>query len=99
MTERRDFTGEVLDEQTQFTLRQVCRILSTGEETVIQIVREGIVEPAEPGRDAWTFTGSAIGRIQTVLRLQRDLEINLAGAALVIELLDEIEALRRRLGA
>jgi chaperone modulatory protein CbpM len=33
------------------------------------------------------------------LRLQRDLDIDLAGAALALELLDEIESLRARLRA
>jgi chaperone modulatory protein CbpM len=33
------------------------------------------------------------------MRLQRDLEMNLAGVALALDLLDEIESLRMRLRA
>lgn len=33
----------------------------------------------------------------TVLRLRRDLGLNLAGAAQALQLLDEVEALRERL--
>jgi chaperone modulatory protein CbpM len=32
------------------------------------------------------------------VRLQRDLGVNLAGAALAIDLLDQLDELRRRLG-
>jgi len=35
-------------------------------------------------------------RVQTTLRLQRDLEVNLAGAVLALELLDEIKQLRQQ---
>jgi chaperone modulatory protein CbpM len=36
-------------------------------------------------------------RATVALRLQRDLGINYAGAALVLQLLDDIEALRARI--
>ena len=39
------------------------------------------------------------GRARTALRLQRDLEINLPGVALALELLEELDRLRRELAA
>jgi len=89
--------GAVLDERIELTLHEVCNICGAGEETVIEMVREGVVEPASGSPEAWTFTGVAVTRIQMALRLQRDLHVNLAGAALALDLLDEIERLRRRL--
>jgi len=88
--------GAVLDERVQLTLREVCHICGAGEDTVIEMVREGVIE-ATPSGDEWTFSGIAVTRIQTALRLQRDLDVNLAGAALALDLLDEIERLRRRM--
>ena len=40
-------------------------------------------------------TFSALRRTRMALRLERDLEINLAGVALALELLDELQRLRR----
>ena len=37
-------------------------------------------------------------RIQRVIRLQHDFEVNLPGAALALDLLEEIERLRRSAG-
>jgi ATP-dependent Clp protease ATP-binding subunit ClpB len=48
----------------------------------------------EPGQ--WRFRGQALRRIDRALNLQRDLDINLAGVELVLDLLDEIDALRSR---
>ena len=89
--------GAVLDECVQLTLREVCHICGAGEETVIEMVREGVVEASSSSGDEWIFSGVAVTRIQTALRLQRDLDVNLAGAALALDLLDEIERLRRRM--
>jgi chaperone modulatory protein CbpM len=46
---------------------------------------------------SWRFTRSTVVRVRTVLRMQRDLRVNLAGAALALELLERIEALNARL--
>jgi chaperone modulatory protein CbpM len=58
------------------------------------MVREGIADPLDPQAGAWTFSGVAVTRIRTAHRLQQDLHVNLAGAALAIDLLEEIERLR-----
>jgi len=43
----------------------------------------------------WRFTYTEIRRVQTAVRLQRDLRINLPGCALALDLLDELEELRQ----
>ena len=51
------------------------------------------------GRDPakWRFRGICIHRIRRTERLKRDLGVNIAGAALALELLDEIDELNRQL--
>jgi chaperone modulatory protein CbpM len=87
---------DLLDESVEFSLEDLCRICEVREQIVIEIVEEGIVEPRRVG-DGWRFTGVAVTRIQRVIRLQQEFEVNLPGAALALELLDEIERLKRRL--
>jgi chaperone modulatory protein CbpM len=43
------------------------------------------------------FTGSALRRARLALRLERDFELNLAGVALALELMEELRRLRREL--
>lgn len=88
-------TGDVLDESIEFSMQELCRICAVREELVVEIVEEGVVEPLgdEPGQ--WRFSGLAVMRIQRVIRLQREFEVNLPGAALALELLEEIERLKR----
>lgn len=87
--------ADLLDDSVEFSLTELCRIVGVQEHLVIEIVEEGIVEPIGSARAQWRFTGVAVTRIQRVIRLQREFEVNLPGAALALELLDEIERLRR----
>ncbi|HBA64742.1 MAG: MerR family transcriptional regulator [Gammaproteobacteria bacterium HGW-Gammaproteobacteria-10] len=86
----------VLDDNTRFTLLELCRLGQTSAEWVIELVEEGVLEPEGSEIGDWRFGADALKRLQAVQRLQRDLRINLPGAALVLELLEEIEMLRQR---
>ena len=89
----------ILEEQTQLTLADLCRACSVHAERIIELVDIGLLEPhgREPAR--WRFSGESLHRARRALRLQRDIGIDLAGAALALELLDEIESLHARLRA
>lgn len=89
-----DLTGTVLDDRVEFTLLELCRLCDANARHIAEIVEEGIIEPAGTSPTHWRFTGVMMRRIQVVLRLERDLDINLPGAALIIELLDEMGSLR-----
>jgi chaperone modulatory protein CbpM len=85
----------LLDDSVEFTLAELCSACSVSEEIVVEIVAEGIVDPIGPSRPQWRFSGVAVTRVQRVLRLQQDFDVNLAGAALALDLLEEVERLRR----
>jgi len=89
----------VLDEATQLSLGELARACGLQVEVVMQMVEVGLLEPRGRGPLRWRFPASAVTRARVAARLQRDLEINLAGAALVLDLLDEIRALRARVEA
>ena len=59
------------------------------------VVEEGVLNVIEVNTTEWHFSGAALRRARLALRLERDLELNLAGVALALELMDELEALRR----
>ena len=47
----------------------------------------------------WHFPGYCLRRVRIVQRLESDLGLNLAGAALALELLEEVEDLRHWIAA
>jgi chaperone modulatory protein CbpM len=88
----------LLDDSVEFTLSELCSVCRVPEQLVVEIVAEGIVEPVGVEPQQWRFSGVAVARIQRVVRLQQEFEVNLPGAALALDLLEEIERLRRSRG-
>ena len=90
-------SGDVLEEEVELTLADLCRACRLPAEQVFELVEEGIVEPL--GRDVsqWRFQGVSVRRVCCAVQLRRDLGVNWAGAALALELLDELHMLRARL--
>ena len=101
MTDKTELSGEILDEQVLFTLEELCVRCSLPKDEIILLVQEGVIEPAEnkQGEDSkeWQFHWRSLTRIRTTQRLREDLGINLAGAALAIELLERIDQLEQQL--
>ena len=96
-----EVTGYILEEQTELTLADICRACAAQNDMIIALVHEGVLAPLGDSvsnpPDQWHFSGVHLQRARVALRLQNDLGVNLAGAALALELLDELEALRTRL--
>jgi len=92
-------SGIILEEQTELTLDEVSRACAVHAECIIELIEEGVLIPVGREREGWRFSGVHLRRVSIALRLQRDLGVNLAGVALALQLLEEIEALRARLRA
>lgn len=87
----------ILEEQTNLTISEVCQACAVQVETIVELVDEGVLSPIGREPHRWRFTGTHLRRATVAIRLQRDLGVNLAGAALALQLLDELEALQARL--
>lgn len=87
----------VVDDQVVFTLTALCRASGAQAEQIQALIDEGLLEPAGQGPEQWQFSGSALPRTRTALRLARDFELGLPGVAVVMDLLAEIDRLRAQL--
>jgi chaperone modulatory protein CbpM len=97
--------GEIVEESVEFTFDELSRASGASEEELSLWVEEGVFEPFGSGDgrghgqtfQTWRFSGVCLRRATTARRLTRDLGLNPAGVALALDLLEEIEALRKRL--
>ena len=89
--------GLVVEEEVRFSLVELCQTCRVGEDDIRAWVLEGLLAPEGRGPEDWLFGGASLRRARVAARLSRDLEINLAGLALALDLLDEIARLRVRL--
>ena len=85
-----------MDESLKLTLQQFCRYSDLDREEIMEMVTEGIIEPRGKQPAEWLFNGYMLKRVQIAVRLRRDLEINLPGIAVILDLLNELEQLRQK---
>lgn len=64
---------------------------------VEQLVEYGVIEPAPGSASPILFPVAAIDRLRCAVRLRRDLGVNLAGAAVIVEMRERLRSLRAEL--
>ncbi|MBU0663685.1 MAG: chaperone modulator CbpM [Proteobacteria bacterium] len=87
-------TYTVFDENTSYSLRQCCALCGISAQTIHEMIDEGVISPVGNSPQNWSFGALEIRRIQITLRLQQDLGVNLPGAALALDLLEELARYR-----
>lgn len=89
--------GQVVEEELELTLVELCQACGTDREEISLWVGEGVLEPVGTAPEEWRFGGPALRRARLAASFTRELGINAPGVALAIELLDQIEALRAQM--
>jgi chaperone modulatory protein CbpM len=91
-------SGIIFDESTLLSIKDLSRMCAVDEHHIVEFVEEGVLNVVNV-RSEWHFSGDALRRARLAVRLERDLELNLPGVALAVELIEELARLRRELGA
>lgn len=97
--------SQVMEDLHDLTLQEMCRACIAQADIIMELVREGVMDgatqsvdvPLNQSPEQWRFTGVHLHRAKVALRLQRDLGVNFAGAALVLQLMDELAVLRQQI--
>ena len=73
-----------------FDFPHFCTLLHCAEGEAVQLVRYGVIHPEGSGPQHWRFRSLDLYRARLSRRLSRDLEIDMAGAALAVDLLERL---------
>jgi len=92
-------TGHIIEDKSPLTLRELCDSCAVKSEFIVELVDQGVIDHQEENIADASFSVLTIQRVKKAKRLQCDLGLNLAGVALAIELLEEIERLRRNMSS
>jgi chaperone modulatory protein CbpM len=91
----RILVGQLVEEELTLTLDELSGVCAVARERIMELLELGVFDARTAAGDR--VSGEALRRARLALRLQRDLELNAAGAALVVELLDRIDELEAQL--
>ncbi|WP_068323760.1 chaperone modulator CbpM [Polynucleobacter yangtzensis] len=89
--------GEVVENEVHMTIVELSHASRTPEDLIMTWVSEGVLSPAGSSPQDWRFSGDSLRKAKTAAHLTYDLELNVPGVALALDLLDEIAQLRARL--
>ncbi|KTD42494.1 chaperone modulator CbpM [Legionella quateirensis] len=97
MSKNNLLTGMLIEETTTYTFVEVCHRYHIPEDLLIEMIEYGLFpnQPTDPKNIM--MDQKALRRIESAFRLHRDLEINLPGVALALELLEKIEKMQNEL--
>jgi DNA-binding transcriptional MerR regulator len=82
-------------EPEQLTLDMLSARAGMHPALVERFVEFGIIEPVERRGVVLLFDAAAVPRLQAIGRLRQSLGVNLAGVAVIMDLLDRFSALQR----
>lgn len=94
MTHNDLITGVIVEESQSLTLEEFCQATHTSKEIIIEMVDYKLIQPQGKKPNEWRFDSLSLRRGRIAASFYYELEINMQGVALAVELLEEVEKLR-----
>lgn len=89
-------SGTLLGDECILSLADITRACAVHADYVVELVEEGVVVPMGQSPVQWRFSATCLTKVRKAVRLQNDLGVNVAGVALALQLMDEMDLLRGR---
>lgn len=90
-------TGSVIGDEGVLSIEELAKACRAEAQWIIELVAVGVLTPQGSEASAWRFRATDLRCAFRIARLQRDFGASMEAAAVMLDLLDEIERLRARL--
>lgn len=87
----------VLEDQDYYSFEELIIRAGAPEAFIKELIAYGILTPAGTQIEDWQFPMDNLERLKLAIRLQHDLDLNIAGVAMALELAEEVRHLRQQL--
>jgi chaperone modulatory protein CbpM len=75
----------------------VAETIGARRSLVVRLAQQGLIETIEPGTGELLLPRRAVMQLRRMQRLRRDLGVNFAGAAIILDLVGRIEEMNRQM--
>lgn len=89
--------GDVLNQQHQLNFQQFIQAAGQNELWIQQLIEYDIIQCPIANPQHHTYVGEDVVRARRAYRLQRDFDASLSAVAVMLDLIDEVQQLRRQL--
>lgn len=88
---------EAEPDNSGLSLEQLAALCAVEQQWLLCRIEEGLLSPSADADGNWRFTSAGLLRVRRIAALERDFDALPELAALVADMQEEIDALRRRL--
>lgn len=92
-----NFSITVIDENNLLTFEEICRAINADQDLIIQLIEYHVIQPKGTSQKNWQFDHVSLKRARIARNFYYDCEVNLAGVALLIDMLEKIEILEAQI--
>jgi chaperone modulatory protein CbpM len=85
------------DDDACLTLEEICSVCALERDWLVVRVREGLISASGSSDTEWRFTTTTLARVRRMHEIERTYDAAPELAALVADMLEELDALRARL--
>lgn len=89
--------GVIIENTNALTLEEFCYATKADKEVVIKMINYQLIHPQGATPSEWRFDSVSLRRGRIASSFYHDLEVNMQGVALALDLLDQIEELKHQL--
>lgn len=81
----------------ELTLEELCSACRITPEFIRELIEYGALDCDDVSLEIYRFRPEQLRRVRTIVHLHDDLEVNIPGATLAIELIEEMERMRAKI--
>ena len=82
------------DHYLELSLVDICEAVELPEQTFVELVEHGIIRPGGRQPSEWSFDLTMVSIAKRALRLHRDLDLDWAAVAVIVDLIEERDRLQ-----
>ena len=86
--------AHTLEKGNLLTIDELALALCTDVDVITSLIEYHIIHPRGKTLNTWRFGSEDLSRAKRAIILQKDLEINLMGIGIILDLLDEVKILK-----
>lgn len=90
-------TEFVIETDERLSLEDLCEAINSNSDFIISLIEQDLLEPHGNEPASWEFDLVCYKRAKRAASFHHDLEINMPGIALALDLLDKIDRLESEL--
>ena len=92
-----NYSITIIDENNSLSFDEICRAIHADKDLIIQLIEYHVIAPKGSMQQNWEFDHICLKRARLARNFYYDCEVNLAGVALLIDMLERIEELEKHI--